>query len=566
MTTKSTITTRSMKSSNSQPSGPTKNPVISGIFDSTSREFFLGDYSHLPKNSAILSGHLDPIERIFYPDSPTLEPVGKVINNMRKYKALSPHSSPPESPRNSSTIQSTSDTSPLNTAIQKKIVHFKATHLLVGRLKSLSKQDLIQDLDALTSTFGIQYDRSEFSTSFDRKQFQLFSHSDPIRFHCLLTLLSPVNVSSAPDGTTKQDKALPVFSFSYKANPPHFMRGTSSRLTLQFLKDVSYGKLHSMEEGLVLRGGFSEDPCLCSLLLHYLPQQLIAAENLNISPDLIIPIFESRDLTTRDPNKNQRLFREELYLVLRTAPLSLPSLTPVSLNASTSLYFSPSLSGWTGLVALSISKFESTSTSGTALIVPYCSIQLPCSSENTLFIALTTAQNMGIDLSALKLAYISRGYLQIPSRRSKPDSLVMIFETDDTSTVAGWSVPSQDPPLFEDIPNMHPTRRLYELDAGINIPPLPPRAARPPPSVNSSNDKWYRAALRNLKAQTSKRLKTQDKKIAELELKIVTLIASMAPPIATTTTLDNSQVKPKKKKKKKTAAAATTEESGGNEL
>ena len=103
-------------------------------------------------------------------------------------------------------------------------------------------------------------------------------------------------------------------------------------------------------------------------------------------------------------------------------------------------------------------------------MVPYCSLQLPCSPEDTLFTALNTVQSKGIDLSALKLMYISRGYLQIPSCRSKPNSLVMIFESDNASILAGWSVPLQDPPSFQDIPNMHRIRRLYELDAGLTVP------------------------------------------------------------------------------------------------
>ena len=145
----------------------------------------------------------------------------------------------------------------------------------------------------------MRYRTEEFQASIDRNAFKLFTQDDPSRYHCLLTLLTPVNVTSAPDGSKTQDKALPNFSFSYKANPPHYLRGTSKSYTLQFLKDVTYDMLNSLEERLVFRGSFSEDPCLCSLLLHTLPQKLLEDKYLNASSGSIISIFESRNYSKR---------------------------------------------------------------------------------------------------------------------------------------------------------------------------------------------------------------------------------------------------------------------------
>jgi len=146
---------------------------------------------------------------------------------MRKYLASHPPNPPLNSSTKSNSSQSPQQNSYLENAIQSKIFRFKATHLLVGRLKSLSNNDLITDLDLLTSTLGLQYQREEFCASFDGNVFQLFTHHDPVCYHCLLTLTTPVNVTSAPDGFNSEDKALPIFSFSYKANPPHYLNGTS---------------------------------------------------------------------------------------------------------------------------------------------------------------------------------------------------------------------------------------------------------------------------------------------------------------------------------------------------
>ena len=61
-----------------QASGPHKKHQIAGILDSDAREFFLGDHSHLHRKPSIIPGTFDPISEIFYPESPTLDPVAKV--------------------------------------------------------------------------------------------------------------------------------------------------------------------------------------------------------------------------------------------------------------------------------------------------------------------------------------------------------------------------------------------------------------------------------------------------------------------------------------------------------
>ena len=88
MTTKSTITTRSMNSQ--QTSGPHKKPQLIGIYESSANEFFLGDYSHLLRIPSIIPGTYDPIDEIFYPESPSSDAVVKVKYNLRKYLVNAP--------------------------------------------------------------------------------------------------------------------------------------------------------------------------------------------------------------------------------------------------------------------------------------------------------------------------------------------------------------------------------------------------------------------------------------------------------------------------------------------
>jgi len=215
-----------------------------------------------------------------------------------------------------------------------------------------------------------------------------------------------------------------------------------------------------MDESLVFRGNFSEDPCLCSLLLHNLKQELLQGENLNILIDSTVPIIESRDLMARDP-ENRRLYKEELYLVLRTETSDVPPLF-ITINPN---YIITTLSGWTSLVGPCISSFETTSTSDTNLLAPYNSITLPFTPDDTHFSALFTAQTLEIYLSLIKLAYILRGYLQLSSSRSEPDSLVIIFGGNNANNTSGWSNPTLPTSPIEDIKGMVNLRRLYELEA-----------------------------------------------------------------------------------------------------
>jgi len=157
----------------------------------------------------------------------------------------------------------------------------------------------------------------------------------------------------------------------------------------------------------------------------------------------------------KDP-ENRRLFKEELYLVLRTKPYHIPPL-PISMNPS---YIITKLSGWTGLVGPSISSFETTSTSETSLLVPYNSITLPSTPDDTLHSSLSTAQTFEIDISLIKLAYISCGYLQIPSSRSEPNSLVIIFGDNIANNTVGWSSHTLYTPPIADIKSMVSLRHL----------------------------------------------------------------------------------------------------------
>ena len=364
----------------------------------------------------------------------------------------------------------------------------------------------------------------------------LCTHGNLPRYHCILTLLSPVSVTSALDGESNKTKALPIFSFSYKANPPLNM-GTSKRYTLQFLKDVSYEKLHALDQGLAFRGGVSEDPCLCSLLLHALPQKFLQEEHPHLSHDTIYPIFESRDLIAKDP-QNRRLFKEELYLVLRTSPPQLTNIIPLPLLSDNNRILSLSLSGWTGLLGLSTDKFDSSPTADTSLMQPYSSTTHDCSSEDTLVTALTSAQNSGIDLTSAKLAYISWSYLQIPSCTTKTDSLVIIYEKNNETITAGWSILDQPRPTIRDIPNMEKIRRLYSFEARVSLPPGLKNPARPS-TVKTPHDKLA-AALQRQRDFTLTKHSELERRIANIENILGT---ATTPPVV--------PLKKKKNKKKK---------------
>jgi len=115
--------------------------------------------------------------------------VTKVKYNMRKCPALNPLS-PPRGSSTKKNSQPTQQNSLLESTLQSKILQFRATHLLVGRHKSLTKNHQIVDLDILTSTLEVTYLKEDLCASIDEDAFKLFTHNDPIRYHCLLTLPS----------------------------------------------------------------------------------------------------------------------------------------------------------------------------------------------------------------------------------------------------------------------------------------------------------------------------------------------------------------------------------------
>jgi hypothetical protein len=396
----------------------------------------------------------------------------------------------------------------------------------------LSKDDLLSDFDIIATNLNIQFNREEFCLQFDKKQFQLYPQSAPGRFHFLLTLLTPALVTSVPSSPTIGSH--PIFSFSHKANPPKFPLGTSNRFTLQFFKDVSFDKLHSLDEGLALRGGFSEDPCLLSLLLHSILQKVTHTENSGMSLDSTTPIYETRGLVVID--KGRRLYKEELFLVFRSTPSLLPYLPTTNLSCT-----SVSMVGWKGLVAPSISHFENSSTTDPSLLKPYNSLSLPCEPEDTVLSSLSNAQAMGIDLSSLQLAYISQAHLQVPSRRTITNSLVMIFKNIDENILSSWSG-SLPPPTFEDTQGMHSIRRLYELEAR---PPSLSTIGSGHPSLITSTDRLT-AALKSLKS----RCKAHERRIASLETQIKTLLTPKPTVSPRVSNPAHPALKPKQKKKK----------------
>ena len=458
------------------------------------------------------------------------------IKNLRQAQrsGSSPIISPSDPDKLDNSTPVSYQNSTLESVIQKQTWRFHATHLLIGRLSNMSKDDLLADFDIIATNLDVQFNREEFCLNFDKKKFQLFPQSAPVRFHVLLTLLDPVLATSVPSSPTS-NKTHPVFSFSHKANPPRFTHGTSNRFTLQFLKDVSFDKLHSLDEGLALRGGFSEDPCLLSLLLHSILQKVTQTENSGMSLDSTTPIFETRGLVIID--KGRRLYKEELFLVFRSIPALLPYLPTNNLSCT-----SVSILGWKGLIAPSVSHFENTSTADPSLLKPYNSLTLSCKPDDTILSSLYTAQSLGIDLSSLQLAYISRAHLQVPSRRKITDSLVMIYKNIDENIMANWSG-SLPPPTFEDIQGMHSIRRLYELEA--RPAPLHPTIGSVHPLLITSTDRLT-AALKSLKS----RCKAHERRIASLEKQIKTLLA----PIPDSPRVSNSALpaatKTKKKKKK----------------
>ena len=427
---------------------------------------------------------------------------------------------------------------------------FEATHLLVGRLKPMAKTSLLKEFDIIASTLKIDYDKEKVTTSIDTDSFKLFCHSEPIRYHCLLPLTNPTKVSSIPGGLTASDKSLPIFTFSYKASPPRYPVGTTKRYTLQFLKDVSYGTLSTMQEKLVFRGGFPEDPCICSQLLHIINKEA-SSRLLTPTTGSFTPIFESRDLVARNP-QNQRLFIEELFAVLRVPASSTTDWSNL-IPTPTSPFLPLSFSGWNGLIAESVDKFEHLSTSDTNLMVPYCSYSLQCQPNETLQSALTSARNAGMDMFNIKLAYIERPHLQIPCQRSIQESLVLIYDKECSQPTANWTSQSQAP-TQSDVRGMIYFRKLYALDARRSLS-ASTSSVSPTSSVtgeHSTRDRWILNALRKQGAIHIKRIKALEERVRKLEDQHHT--ANETPPFPDETadpTTTHSEEKKKKKKKKK---------------
>ena len=416
------------------------------------------------------------------------------------------------------TVTSAEKEIPVNLNSPTSILHknmmwkFNATHLLVGRLRPMPKLSLMDEFDIISKTINVEYDKEKFNSSFDQNTFRLFPHGDPVLYHCLLTLTHPIVVSSSPGGLT--DISLPIFSFAYKASPPRFPVGTSKRYTLQFLQDVSYESLQTMQEGLVFRGGFPEDPCICSLLLHLIKQE--ATRRLTSSRGSFIPIFESRDLVAKNPN-NHRLFCEELFLVLRVPNSSTSNWSNLISDPQFSLPLS--FSGWTGLISRSIDTFEHLSTSDTNLMDPYCSYSLLCQPNETLLSALVTARESGMDIPNIKFAYIERSHHQIPPRRSFPDNLILIYEKDYSQATANWSSPLLAP-TKADVQGMVYYRKLYALDARRSLPAIVTPGTTTSSLLGDScptPNGWVKNALRNMANIYIKRIRALEERVGRLE-------------------------------------------------
>jgi hypothetical protein len=465
------------------------------------------------------------------------------------------HKKQPPSPLapTNATIISTEKEIPVSTKSPTSILHknmmwkFNATHLLVGRLRPMPKLSLMDEFDIISKTLNVEYDKEKMNLSIDQNNFKLFPYGDPILYHCLLTLVHPTVVTSSPGGLI--DNSSPIFTFSYKASPPRYPVGTSKRYTLQFLQDVSYEKLHTMEEGLVFRGGFPEDPCICSLLLHLIKQE--ATRRLTSSRGSFIPIFESRDLVAKNPN-NHRLFCEELFLVLRVPHSSTSNWS--NLISAPQLSLPLSFSGWTGLISRSIDNFEHLSTLDSNLTDPYCSFSLLSQPNETLLSALVSAREAGMDIPNIKFAYIERSHHQIPPRRSFPDNLILIYEKEFSQATANWSSPLLAP-TKADVQGMVYYRKLYALDARRSLPAIvAPATATSSPLCDRSPipNGWVKNALRNQANIYIKRFRALEERVGRLEKQNQLRTTTKPAEEVEEVTINTTTPEKKKKKKKKT--------------
>ena len=124
-------------------------------------------------------------------------------------------------------ISSPSPNLTLLSVVEKQSCCFQTTHLLIGRLSHLSKDSPFL-ISISVANLKVQFNKDEFAFNYDKENFQLFALSDPLRYHVLFTLLEPVMATSTP---LDSKSSYPLFSFSYKAKPPHLTQGTSNRFT-----------------------------------------------------------------------------------------------------------------------------------------------------------------------------------------------------------------------------------------------------------------------------------------------------------------------------------------------
>ena len=457
------------KSKLEQLESPFPKNAIKGFLDCVSHSFFQDDAACYPKNKDIVDGRYDVVSKTFYPETAPGDPIA---NTPYAYGTKYPgpiQSIPPTPPLDE--ILPVDPESLLSFPGMDQLLFF-AIHLLIGRIKLISKSRLLKDIDIIAANRGFSYRKLEFISSIDEKKHKLFKYEG--QYSCLLTLQNAVLVSSAPEPTVGPSSAQAIFSFAYKAHMKTKSIGTLNRYTLQYLCDTSYDLLNSTKEGIVLRGGFPPDPIACSHLLQIIRQKVMGTYNL--SSDSFNIIYESRPLTALVPTvstvsiDNKRHYEDELFLVLRIPQSSISpflSLFPAD-NPQTPL----SIPGWSGMVAPTLASFRETSTLHPHLKDEVFFLSLP-SPDSTLPLALAKARDSGIDLTALVTAYISRASLLPYQRKLSPDLLIMIFAGPDAQILAGWSSSSSEPPAFQDMPNMQRLRLLYNLDARPILPPPP---------------------------------------------------------------------------------------------
>ena len=434
--------------------------AIAGFLDAENHSFFLGDASEFPYDDNLYQGFYDCITKRFYLENAPGDPAINVAYTLEKYISTNvPDPPPPLSSCNILPIDA-----PQSISSETKDLRFFSTHLLIGRLKTMSKSKLLKEFDIISKLVGFSYQKDLVESSIDRSQYKLFTYGP--NFSCLLTLIDPVLVSSAPDSFSSPVSVLPIFSFSYKAHMRSTSTGTAYRYTLQFLPESSFTALSSSKIRSVMRGCFPSDPSTCSHYLNYFLKQVRLI--LQLPLDSFYLIFETRPLTVVNPNcyyvfqEVKRIYEDELFLVLRlpsSYEIPLPSLlSPESQSLFTAF-------GWTGVIASSLDFFADSTTLLPNLTEEMNTITIKCQRNSSLSSALSSVRDSGIDLTTLVTAFISRGSLLPHPLKSDRDSLVMIFRERDPQVVAGWSDHSSEPPRFMDLSSMDTLRVLYNNEA-----------------------------------------------------------------------------------------------------